>query len=184
MIHSRCKLHTFQTRTRIRTYLQYVPSQTSKPWRFYEFPWAVLHSDKGKAVPLQAWTGPEGSRSQISWQRHMMVVGCQPYVPAVFTPQEIFLVFISVRGWVNPGAMVRPEGLCQWKIPMTPSGIEPASCRLVAQCINQLRHSVLLFWYVRSTKHIHITKHVCAPWGKIQSLSPLYCMVRIRTTRP
>ena len=76
-----------------------------------------MHLSNGKAVPLQAWTGPEGSRKvrlpQISWQWHRMVVGCQPYAPAAFYPQEILPVLISVR---PQGHSAIGRILCQWKI--------------------------------------------------------------------
>jgi len=114
--------------------------------RKYYFLWPIDYHGKGKAIPVQAWTGPEVSRrfrlqdskTIGTWR----LKGFRPYAPAAFTLQEIFLVLISSRGWVDPRAKVRPEGLCQWKTSVTPSEIEPANFRLAAHCLNQLRHHV------------------------------------------
>jgi hypothetical protein len=56
-----------------------------------------------------------------------------------------FLVLISVRGLVDPRAIVRLEGLDQLKYPMTSSEFKPAPFRLVAQCTNKLRYRLAQF---------------------------------------
>jgi hypothetical protein len=57
-------------------------------------------------------------------------------------PPRRFLILISVKGLIESRATVRLEGLGQLKSPMTSSAIEPATFRLVAQCLNQLRYRV------------------------------------------
>ena len=51
-------------------------------------------------------------------------------------PQEMFLVFIFTRGWVDPMVMVRSEGNMSLKKPVTPPGIVTGTVRLEAQHLN------------------------------------------------
>ena len=66
------------------------------------------------------------STSKLSRQRHRMVISLMhwPLLPPRNTPGAHF--------WVDSRAIVWPEGLCHWKIPTTPSGIEPTTCQFVA----------------------------------------------------
>jgi hypothetical protein len=54
---------------------------------------------------------------------------------------------------------MQPEELSNLKIPVTPSGIEPATFRLVAQCLNQLRHRIPPGQYVECLN----VEHSCRP---------------------
>ena len=73
---------------------------------------SVFFKGKGKAVPLQAWSGPEGSRKLMfpdfmtTTQDGGKVVSLTHRPPL---PQEMLLVLSSVRGWVDPRAIVRSE---------------------------------------------------------------------------
>ena len=96
---------------------------------------------KGKAVPLQSWTVPEGSRSL---NRHMNVVRLSALRTGCLYPQEIFLVLILLGAESTPGPQCGRKDYVNEKFPMTPSGIEPTTFRPVAQCLNHLRHRCVM----------------------------------------
>jgi len=101
----------------------------------------------GRAISVQAWTSPEFSGGvEIPRFPHSCHMRRLP-----LPPQQIFLVLISVRGWVDPWIVMRPGGLSRWQI-WTPLGIEPATFWLVTQSLNQVYHcvpqvKVIVDWY-------------------------------------
>ena len=79
----------------------------------------LIYECKGKGAhnrPGVAQRVPGGLGSQISW--HLAHEGGEvvslTHRPPL--PPGMFLVLIFTRGWVDPKAMVRSEGICHWKI--------------------------------------------------------------------
>ena len=101
-----------------------------------------------KNADLRPWGLQEVEDPKFQDNLYMMVVRLSVLHSGPLYSQEIFLIRISVKSWVNPRATVRPVRLCQWKISITPSRIEAATFWLVAQCINHLLHRVVQQWNI------------------------------------
>jgi hypothetical protein len=94
---------------------------------------------KGKAIPLQACTGPSGYRKlslpEFLENRNMKVVRLSAPCTGRLYPQEILVVLTSVRRLSRPQCHSVAGKIKSIKINLDdPTGKEPATIWLVAQC--------------------------------------------------
>ena len=110
------------------------------------------------------WSLQEVEGPRFGDNCHMKVVRLSALHPGHLYPHEIILVLISVRVWVNRSILVLPERLCQWKFPMTLSGIEPGN-----------------FWFVAKRNNIaiifppHLTRHPSTTHSTLNSMNCWQC---------
>ena len=81
-------------------------TQTHTHTHIYIYIYIYICIYKGKAVPLQAWSGPEGSRKlrfPDFMTRHRMVIRLSVLRTGRLYPQEMVLVLISFEAESTPG---------------------------------------------------------------------------------
>jgi len=105
-------------------------------------------------LPTQAWTGPEDSRRlrlPDFRSRNMKVVRFSVLRTGRFYPPGNIT---GTHFCSRLSRSQRPKKLLQWEISMTPSGIEPAIYRLVAQC------RIYMYIY-KHNLFIHLFQGIC-----------------------
>jgi len=101
----------------------------------------MYESFKGKAVPLQTWRGPEGSRKLrlpgfvTTAQDDGKVVSLTHW--PLFTPRKYSRYSFLLEAESTPGPQRDRKDFMSMKNPLAPPGIEPATFRYVAQHLNQ-----------------------------------------------
>ena len=93
----------------------------------------------GRALKFPGGRGSQISRQSARESGKVVSPNHRPPLPPGNIPGTHFC-----KGLSHPRAIVRLEGLCQWKISPTPSGIEPATFRLAAQCLSHLHHRTVI----------------------------------------
>jgi hypothetical protein len=109
-------------------YEQHIPINAQTKWKSTAMP--VTGPDG-----LQGWEMPRipyvlGNRPQ------MVVRSSALHIDSILPSQNDFLIFISVKGWVNSRTMVQLEGLGKFKKFNNLIRTEPTAFLFLAQCLN------------------------------------------------
>jgi len=79
-----------------------------------------------------------------------MVVVCQPYAPAAFTPRKYSRYSFLLEDASTPGPQCDRKDFMSMKNPMTLAGIEPATFRFVAQHLNHCATAVNNLYFFKN----------------------------------
>ena len=157
--------------------------------------YAFIIKFKGKAVPLQAWSVPEGSRKSRFPDFVTTAQDGGKFASLTHRPP---LLPGNAPGTHFSQRLSRPQGhsaigriLCKWKIPVTPTGIEQVTFQFVAQhlnhCTTAVPHYIVLLTEIHLIQWIYNIFSFLLPlsWFQIYFLSTVLAYRRVcqRTTR-
>jgi hypothetical protein len=122
----------------------------------YTYIYVYIKEPRNKPGVDQRVPGSLGSH--ISWRSTRE--GCE-FVSLTHRPplpQEIFLILIFTRGWVDPRVMVRLEGNMSLKFSVTPPGIDPGTSDYYFSALTTTPpQAPYIYIYIYIYIHIHIS---------------------------